>query len=736
MAQPPPTRSVAPAPQAAISLVEKPIEDAGKHYTAISTTFVFACLYAGVTVASTTHKMLLLGASLPLPILNVPIPLVGFYLVAPLVVFSLHAHLLLQNHVLDRRLRDSRTEALGHDKDFFLFPALPVLRHALSSEEVWVSRFVREGLFAINAVLPLSVLCLTQYKFLPYHDPWVTFWHQLLISADLAALWYFLGVLPSRGLTRRWWPINWRWGALLATGLVVIYSFVLAVVPGTWIEVWTGKHWLAGRLPRNLKLPGETLIGDSPKPELLAAAETAGEDREEAFFRHAVGADLEGRDLRGAEFDGAKLFKANLKGADLSGAYLEGANLRGAVLAPIGVTSSTLNMERGVLKSREIAEDCRKRDCRPTRLNRAKLRNACFKGATLIMASLSNADLRNTYLAGVELTYADLTWSRLQGSDLRGGELSHASIEGANLSNAKAFGVNFDHAVLSAASLYGIDATAASFVSAHLRGTQLTRANLQGADFNGAVLIGGDFRLARLQAAKALSFEALDVRGAFLAGVDGVNALGLTDLRFVELSSEPEWAERSETEMSEEKEGQEERIRKRAEERRKWVRENLPESSGQEIGIVQQRIENAERTRSEPPRARLGALLADSAFKLRNLGALHLDAEQNLAVESGHFTDPSWNEGVFHRELAARLLHEACTSQALAVTVTLRAAGELDPGDREFDLELARQVLVKLRDPECRSLRDVSVSQRFGHLKGQIEWRLRKQARAEEERHQ
>ncbi len=732
MGQPPPTgSSVAPASQAAVSLVEKPIEDAGKHHTSITTTFMLACLYAGITVASTTHKMLLLGASLPLPILNVPIPLVGFYLVAPLVVFSLHAHLLLQNHVLGRRLRDPRTEALGDDKDFFLFPALPVLRHALKSEEVWVSRFVREGLFAIHVVLPLSVLCLTQYKFLPYHDPWVTFWHQFLITADLAALWYFLGWLPSRSSTRRWWSINWRWGAVLATGLVVLYSFVLAIVPGTWIEVWTGKHWLADWLPRNLKLPRETLIVDWPEPELLAAAETTGEDRDEAFFRHAVGADLAGRDLRGANFEWAKLFKANLQGADLTGADMEGANLRGAVLTPMGVSSSILNQERGGLKSREIWEECRKARFRPTRLDGAKLKKARFKDAKLIMASLSRADLKGAYLAGVELTCADLTWALLQNSNLRGGELSYASIEGADLTGAQAFGATFDHAFLSATSLDRIEANAASFASAHLEGAQLTQAKLQGAEFNGADLFGSDFRLASLQGAKALSLAAIDLRGAHLGGVDGTVVLGLTDLRFVELDSEPEWPKMSEGVMS-----QEERISKWVEEMRKWVSKNLPESSDQEIGIVQHRIEDAERRRGAPPGARLGTLLIDSMAVSRNLGALHLDADQNVAVDSRHFAGATWNEAVFHRELAARLLREACTSQALAVTATLRAAGEHGPRDREFDLELARQLLVKLRDPECRLLRQVSVSQRFGHLKRQIEWRLRRQGRAEEELHQ
>lgn len=722
MIQPPQTGSVALAAQAAVSLVERPIEEAGKHYTTISTTFVLACLYAGITVASTTHKMLLLGASLPLPILNVPIPLIGFYLVAPLVVFSLHAHLLLQNHVLDRRLIDSRTAALGDDKDFFLYPALPVLRHALKFEEVWVSRFVREGLFAINVVLPLSVLCLTQYKFLPYHDSWVTFWHQLLITADLAAIWYFLAVLPSRGRRRRWWPISWRWGALVATGFVLFYSFVLAVVPGTWLEIWTGKHWLAGRLQRNLELPGETLIYKWPEPELMAAAETAKENWEEAFFRHAVGADLAGRDLRGADFEGAKLFKAKLQGADLTGAYMERADLRGAVLSPIGVSSLILNQERGTRKSREIKEECRKKNFRPTRLNGAKLRNARFKDATLIMASLSQADLRDAYLAGVELTCADLTWSLLQGSNLRGGELSFASIGGADLTSAQAFGATFDHAYLSAASLDGIDATAASFMSAHLEGAQLSQAKLQGADFSGAVLLGSDSRLTRLQGAKALSLEAMDLRGAHLAGIGGTNALGLTDLRFVELGSEPEWEEMSL-----------ENISRWVEEIRRWLQESLPESSDQEIDSVQHRIEDAERRRGAPPSAPLGPLLVDSTEVSRNLGALYLDSDQNFVVNSDHFSGTTWNEALFHKELAAKLLQEACTSQPLGVTVTLRAAGEYSPGDLEFDLELARQLLVKLRDPECKSLRGVLASQRFGHLKRQIEWRLQKQARAEEE---
>src|SRR5262249_39613734 len=62
---------------------------------------LLACLYSWLTIATTTDVRLLTNsASSPLPLVGTEIPIVGFYIVAPLILFSfyLYCHLYLQRY--------------------------------------------------------------------------------------------------------------------------------------------------------------------------------------------------------------------------------------------------------------------------------------------------------------------------------------------------------------------------------------------------------------------------------------------------------------------------------------------------------------------------------------------------------------------------------------------------------------------------------------------------------------
>jgi len=682
-----------------VNLVAKTFEDGGKHYTTISITFLLACLYVLITVASTSHQDLLLGATPKLPILDVSIPLQGFYIVAPILILVLHLHLLLQSHVLVKRLRHPRIAELGGDESFFLFPALPVLLEVLKPRESWVARFVWIALWVTNVLLPLVLFCLTQATFLPYHSFWITLCHQVFVVVDLVIAWCFLVVLfPSRERQGIWWRISKLTGGVV-TVLVLLYSFVLAVVPGTWIEIWTGKHKLvelvAEVVPRNLEFRG-----------------------------NAKGASLAGRDLRGADLEGADLRKADLRGADLTGAILESADLREANLGPEEVKTPILTQERGVQKVKAIEEEIRKGVFKPARLNNANLKSARLEGASLLLSNLSQADLRKAHLKGVEMTGASLRYVLLQETDLAGVELSLARMEGADLTGAHAEGTTFDHASLSGASLNQADASAASFVSANLEGVRLTEAVLKAANFDGADLVGADFRRASLQGSSSLQLEATDLRGAHLGGICKTSVFGLTDFRAADLEflSDQEWQKL-----------------------RQEIGQKLKGRAEGEIEAVLDRIDEAALRKSSMQALIncLGTLLSSPAAQ-RNLGFLKLDVDRNVIVEEEPAAS-TWNEAAFHKELAARLLEKTCSSVGLARTITLRAAGgfpppkngtvspggmeSFGPGDLDLDLELAKQLLVKFRDPNCKAFRNLP-----SHVKQHIAWRLRKHARTEEER--
>ncbi|HSS48023.1 MAG TPA: pentapeptide repeat-containing protein [Thermoanaerobaculia bacterium] len=722
MSPKPEEKSTVPRPE---DSAVKPIEDAGTLHTSLMITFLLSCLYFCITVTSTTHRLLLLGGTLKLPLLDVSIPLEGFYVVAPAVILCLHVYLMLQYHVLVRRLLDPLTSRLGNDVDYFLFPSVPVLRHVLREEEPWVSRLIRLGLMLINVALPVLALCLAQYYFLPYHSFLITLWHQTLIVLDLFVIWYFFITVRSHFIETK--LLGRRVLTMVGfIGLVSFYSFFLAIVPGTWFEFFTSRSFdLPSWFQRNLKIPDQLLISEEPSQEVIAAFvdKNAKSSRDSAIYlRFAVGARLQGRDLRYADLEEAKLFNADLRGADLRHAKLVGADLSGANLNP-QEHITLLRQVRSARKSETIAHLLENGDFKPTRLDDANLYGANFEGATLILASMVHTDLQGANLDGLELTGADLTEARLSSAWLAGSELSHVKLDGAALRNTHLEGATLDYASLAGARMAQVEAQAASFVKANLEGAQLAEANLRTASFRDARLSGSDLRRAYLQGVSALDIESTDLRGSHLGAACDVQFKTLSDLRFVDftLPTPADWKN----------------WRNSIEDRIK----SLSRSETQrEREIVLTRFDNA--SRHIPAQGAIEAQAAcigtphGAEAPNRNNRLLYLDEERVGVLENWPPLEhqnhgKAWDEAVFQRDLAADLLSRICKNSGVARSIALRAAQEYAPGDEAFDLELAKQVLSKLKDLQrCSALQEFLDDQRREpngiDLSRQILWRVRK----------
>jgi uncharacterized protein YjbI with pentapeptide repeats len=740
----PPVQSP-PVPDRAV----KPIEDAGTLHSALMITFLLLCLYFGITVSSTTHRLLLLGGSLKLPLLDVSIPLEGFYFVAPAIILGVHIYLLLQYYVLVRRLRDPWTKLLGDDADFFLFPAVPVLRHVLRQDEPWVSRLIRLGLISINVVLPVLVLCLAQYYFLPYHSFWITLWHQIVIALDLSAAWYLLIIVPLRGHSLKLRLRNPRFLAMVgAVILVLFYSFVLATVPGTWMEFFTGEHYYRPFwFQRNLKLSDQLLISEAPSQEILAAfasKDPSSNSRESIYLQFAVGARLQGRDLRYADLEQAKLFNADFRGADLRDANLVGADLRGANLNPRG-HSRQFQQPRGIQKREDIGNILARGDFEPTVLDSANLLGANFEGAKLILVSMAHADLQGARLAGLELTGADLSNAKLLGARLSGSELSYVNLDGALLRNTHLEGATLDHASLRGANLTRAEAPAASFVNANLEGTQLTQANLRTALFLGANLTGGDLRRAHLQGASGLQAERSDLRGAHLGGICGTQLGELLDVRSVDFSlpsleNWDEWRSQIKAQLKGQPRNEIDAVLARFDhgKRQLWngqVETQMKGRPREEINAVFRRVVRQLATEEaiEAQATCIGTPLDTVAVNINNR-LLYFEEQKTGVMENwlplASQKRGKWDEAEFHRDLATDLLGRVCNRPGLARMLVSRAAGEYTPGDAAFDIELASQMLPMLQDlRECGGLRAVLDQFKEEHaidLVRQIAWRVRK----------
>jgi len=476
-------------------------------------------LYLAITVGATTDEQLLRASPVRLPIVDVGLPLVAFYWIAPLLFVLFHFNLLMQLYLLSEKLHrlDLAIGQLPADQQRerratfsqFVFSQMLLGGHR--------SRLIRMLLQAMGwttlVVLPIAVLLLTQIQFLPYHGAFTTWWHRFLIVLDLLLLWLLWLRALERQTFRPAWPV---FGLLSLSAVSLLMAFLVATIPGEFfarpIDSLT-EYSNIGLLNRNLALREAQLMLERPPPGL---AEDIGE--EAAFENYTRGLDRRDRDLRYADFRAADLRKADRRGSSLQGAYLEGANLQSADL--LGA-----NLQGAALFD-------------------ANLQGADFGGANLQGANLGEANLQSAYFGDANLQGADLRSAGLQGANFEGANLQGASLFGANLQGASLFGANLQGADLVRADLQG-----AYLRDADLRGADLVRADLQGAYLRDADLRGADLARADLQGAnlwkadlEGASLVAADLQGAYLRDADLRGAdLELTDLRGADLRAAYLW---------------------------------------------------------------------------------------------------------------------------------------------------------------------------------------------------
>jgi len=211
-------------------------------------TFMSLTLYLAITTGTTTHRMLLLGESQTLPLLNLKLPLLGFYVIGPGFFILTHAYFLILLVLLARKAKsfqkalyksfpsNSRPERFQMCVENALFIQILVgVKHERTGLMGTLLKFI-----AIMTVIvaPLLVLMLFQLKFLPYHHNWITWWHRSILVIDLMLIWLL-------------WPSYLRyWGecfgpswarlytsklqmlALILTMLVILFSWTIATYPG------------------------------------------------------------------------------------------------------------------------------------------------------------------------------------------------------------------------------------------------------------------------------------------------------------------------------------------------------------------------------------------------------------------------------------------------------------------------------------------------------------------------
>src|SRR6185295_1308799 len=294
---------------------------------------------------------------------------------------------------------------------------------------------LRLALFAANVMLPQALLLWIQIKFLPFHSVRYTRWHQLLLLADIAFVWYFyvrntslVGELAKRKDGFR----SVGRAVLLVFWLGVSICLALFCVEGAGVPVKDREEsWIARRFPlparyRNISVRVDCLV--------RGLAEEAGprspDSLSEEELRRYRGVRLAGRDLRNADFTNCQIPKADFRGADLEGANFTGADLRGALFSPGSDRPRFLDPPGPQKRKLASTQWTNRRALGVTDLRDTTLVGADLRRASLLLAELSGANLHHAELGGAELLGANLRRSNLEGAQLQGTELALADLTG------------------------------------------------------------------------------------------------------------------------------------------------------------------------------------------------------------------------------------------------------------------------------------------------------------------
>ncbi len=531
--------------------------------------------YALLAVLSTTDMMLLRKGVIALPIIQASVPVVAFYLIAPLVLVLVHLHLLAKLILNARRIyyscdsKQTPNEAHGwfHKGLIILFSFEQKRLISEMKNENLRGLFVRVVFLIIFVAVPLLILLILQARFLAYQDEWITLYHQSLVTLDLVSQFVFMRsfyklfrvekeppCVPLRvilaGLAFIVLPFLFVWTFVWAVALTpdgyiektIEFDLQQSIARCFFLDWWKeggggeGKDNLFScpivKGERFINIQGKVITLQDTQPEIIGAIIQAGGNFTPEIPCEYTGGMLvlSGRRLNYANFsdsvfecvemESTQLIRSNLARAKLNGISLQKADLRGADLRNVKLSTANL-----------IEANLSKANLRGAVLSSANLRGANLFGANLVEANLSDANLfganlRDAKLFGANLFKANLFKANLgdaslANANLRGAELTDANLSGADLSGADLSGADLSTAILiranlSWANLSGADLSGADLGGADLGDANLVDANLSGANLSGANLSGADL-------SRSYLIEA-DLRDADLIGADLISA--------------------------------------------------------------------------------------------------------------------------------------------------------------------------------------------------------------------
>jgi uncharacterized protein YjbI with pentapeptide repeats len=469
--------------------VREALDDAAGMSRNLWLAFLTFGTYLAIGVGSVTHRDLFLATPINMPLLNVALPLVDFFRVAPFLLLIFHAYLLLNLRLMVDNVRRynemlSSVQLTPREADNFRllltnFPFVQLLSGTTQTRRGYVGGLLLFIVWITVVLAPIVLLVTIQVKFLPYHDWRVTWWHRLIIIADVILLWCFWPSIIFADTRSRTRVLRARGVGTVVTILVVVCVLLAATYPSERVDrtVVATAHWIPWRVDQSkLEESSQVAIDEHRRCMRDSDSEGAGHGDihrigqsnwilrslyevlfvgdvdevngtrnslwsntlvlpDEDFVDEDVKLDSVDRtiSLRGRDLRGAILIRTDLRKADFTGAILDDADLtRGRFdQAFFGCGK----------KGSETLDDLTPgKNC--TSLLNAKLDEARLRGAQMQFAVLEGASLKKARMQIGDLTGAHLKCAVLDDAQLHGAVLMKADIEKAKFRRAQLHGAD------------------------------------------------------------------------------------------------------------------------------------------------------------------------------------------------------------------------------------------------------------------------------------------------------
>ncbi len=451
--------------------------------------FLVLALFFLITVLNTTDRDLFLPNSLlQLPFVGIDISLLGFYLLAPVLLVAFHYNLLFNLLEHSRTLKEwldhpdnNRTANFNLLHAFVLNTRAKYDNYETVDNNKLQKRSINYHLLNIiiiglMSVFPLYLLVLILWKFASYQSYAITLWHTLWIGICLFLhIVYWLRIQYPRLLNSEYDSFR---KLLINLKDCRIESFYLAVaVALVTIRILglSSTHFssviqpLMSSSPVKWAVPHIDVSGNEFRSLSQQAMNRSSLRREEANQKELEASELNSKPSKPLTLKAAAVQaweqqcqdKSAYMSTELVGRSLRLANLSRVILCNVNLTDADL---RG-----------------------ANLNNAIIAG-TLANADLSGLSMQNTKIQrGTQMTAVTLNDA----------DLTFAVLNEVNLILAKAKNVRFFATQLTDASMVQSDLSSARFTRTQLLRTNLRGANLLDTTFEHTELTGTDLRFVR-----------------------------------------------------------------------------------------------------------------------------------------------------------------------------------------------------------------------------------------------